>query len=211
MSNPFERLLTMIAERGAEGASLALARWLGRPVHLNVSEARQVELAEATALLGPEDALVASCSMDLSGRLTGQLLLVFEDRAGLALVDLLLNQPGGTASGWGELERSAVQETANIVGCAYLNALAAHLPAPPAPAPAEAAALVPSPPTFRHEFAASLLQFALMDQALSGDRSLVIWARFGAEGVGPGWSLLLIPTGASVSALATALAGAAPR
>jgi chemotaxis protein CheC len=211
MSGAFERLLLMIAERGAEGASQALARWLGRPVHLTVSEVRQVELAEATALLGPEDDLVASCAMELSGRLTGQLLLVFEDRAGLALVDLLLGQPEGTATSWGELERSAVQETANIVGCAYLNALAAHLPASPGPSSAEAAPLVPSPPAFRHEFAASLLEFALMDQAMSGDRSLVLWARFGVDAGGPNWSLLLVPSGPSVLALTTALAGVVPR
>ena len=30
---------------------------------------------------------------------------------------------------WGELEQSAAKETTNIVGCAYVNALAAHLPA----------------------------------------------------------------------------------
>ena len=34
----------------------------------------------------------------------------------------------GTATEWGELEQSAAMETTNIVGCAYLNALAAHLP-----------------------------------------------------------------------------------
>jgi chemotaxis protein CheC len=211
MSAPFERLMMMIAERAAEGASQALARWLGRPVHLTVSEIRQVELDEATALLGPEDALVASCAMALSGRLTGQILLVFEDRAGLALVDLLMGQPEGTSTSWGELEQSAVKETANIVGCAYLNALAAHLPAPPGAPSAESIPLVPSPPAFRHEFAASLLEFALMDQAMSGDRPLVIWARFGVEGAGPSWSLVFIPSGPSVQALASALAGDAPR
>ena len=66
--------------------------------------------------------------MGLTGRLTGQILLVFEDRSGLALADLLLHQPVGTTTAWGELEQSAAKETTNIVGCAYLNALAAHLP-----------------------------------------------------------------------------------
>jgi chemotaxis protein CheC len=211
MSGSFERLLMMIAERGAEGASQALARWLGRPVHLTVSEVQQVELAAATALLGPEDALVVSCAMDLTGRLTGQLLLVFEDRAGLALVDLLLDQPEGTSTSWGELEQSAVQETANIVGCAYLNALAAHLPTPAGSPSSEPVPLVPSPPSFRHEFAASLLEFALMDQAMIGDDPLVIWARFGTVEGGPSWSLLLIPSGPSVLALASALAGVVTR
>jgi chemotaxis protein CheC len=208
---PFDRSMAMIAERGAEGASQVLSRWIGRPVHLGVSEARRVELAEATALLGPEESLVASCAMGLTGRLTGQLLLVFEDRAGLALVDLLLGQPAGTASSWGELERSAALETANIVGCAYLNALSAHLPPPPGASAASAGEIVPSPPVFRHEFVASLLEFTLMDQALAGDRSLVFWARFAAEveGGGPSWSLVLVPGGESARSLVNALSDVA--
>lgn len=210
MTATTDRLLLMIAERGAEGASQALARWLGRPVHLTVSEARRVELAEATSLLGPEDELVVSCAMALAGRLNGQLLLVFEDRDGLALVDLLLGQPSGTSTSWGELERSAAEETANIVGCAYLNALAAHLPPPPAGSPTEAAAIVPSPPTFRHEFVASLIEFALMDQAIAGGRPLVLWARFGTGGEGPCWSLALVPGGDAARALDALLTRVAP-
>lgn len=210
MTSASDRLLLMIAERGAEGASQALARWLGRPVHLAVNEVRRVELAGATTLLGPEDELVVACAMGLAGRLDGQLPLVFEDRAGLALVDLLLGQPPGTSASWGELEQSAAKETANIVGCAYLNALAAHLPPPPAGTPAEAAAIVPSPPTFRHEFVASLLEFALMDQAVAVDRPLILWARFGTGGDGPSWSLVLVPGGESARALDAMLSQAIP-
>jgi chemotaxis protein CheC len=201
-----DRLMLMIAERGAEGASQSLARWLGRPVHLTVCEVRRVDLAEATMLLGPEDELVVACAMALSGRLDGQLLLAFEDRAGLALVDLLLGQPVGTSRSWGELEQSAAKETANIVGCAYLNAMAAHLPPPPA----GSAEIVPSPPTFRHEFAASLLEFALMDQAATGERPLLLWARFGTDGEGPCWSLVLVPGGESARALDAVLSRVVP-
>ena len=87
-----------------------------------------VELAQAAELLGPADSLVAACTMGLTGRLTGLILLVFEDRSGFALVDLLMHQPVGTTTAWGELEQSAAKETTNIVGCAYVNALATHLP-----------------------------------------------------------------------------------
>ena len=45
------------------------------------------------------------------------------DASGLALADLLLGRKVGTSTGWTEYERSAALETANIVGCAYLNAL----------------------------------------------------------------------------------------
>ncbi|SIO40447.1 chemotaxis protein CheC [Singulisphaera sp. GP187] len=203
------RLLTLVFERGADDASGALSRWLGRDVQLDVNEVDEVELADAAVLLGPADQLVASCSMDLTGRLTGQLLLVFEDRAGMALADMLLRRPLGTSTTWGELEQSAACETANIVGCAYLNSLAAHLPL--AGSPGLEAPLLPSPPTFRHEFAASLIEFALMDQAMEADSLLLVKSRFSADGAELRWSLLFVPSGEALRTLSSSLADSASR
>jgi chemotaxis protein CheC len=206
LSETQKRLLATIFDRGAGSASQALSQWLGRPVKLAVSDVEQVSLDEASEVLGPGDSLIAACPMELSGGLTGQLILVFEDQSGLALVDLLLHQPLGTTTGWGELEQSAAKETANILGCAYLNSLAAHLPTLSAKPVGESRTLVPSPPGFRHEFAASLLEFALMDQAQSSDRLLLINSLFSTEEAKLDWSLLFVPSGESLSSLCTALA-----
>ena len=91
----------MIFERGAESASQALSKWLGQEVRLTISEVELVELAVAAEVLGPPETLVAACAMGLSGPLSGQILLVFEDRSGLALVDLLMHQPVGTTLSMG--------------------------------------------------------------------------------------------------------------
>jgi chemotaxis protein CheC len=190
------RMLRATFELGAERASQALSQWLGHRVHLRISAVDEVDLAEVSELLGPGDTLVASCAMGLSGALSGSLLLVFEDASGLALADMVLQRPLGTAAAWGELERSAAMETANIVGCAFLNSLAAHLPG----ASGGAGALVPSPPAFRHEFAASLLEFAVMDQA-AADRVLLVRSRFEADAGDLNWSLVYVPGGDSLAAL----------
>jgi chemotaxis protein CheC len=203
-------LLRMIFDRGSEGASLALSKWLGADVHLTISEVELVELERAAELLGPPDALVAACAMGLTGRLTGSILLVFEDRSGLALVDMLMHQPVGTTTSWGELEQSAAKETTNIVGCAYVNALAAHLPGMGTAevSDSDAGELVPTPPTFLHEFAGSLLEFALMEQALELDQVLLIHSEFagGRPGLNLNWTLLFIPSRAALEALAASLA-----
>lgn len=207
------RLLWMIFERGAEGASQALSKWLGEEVRLTISEVEQVALTQATEVLGPPETLVAGCAMGLTGPLSGQILLVFEERAGLALVDLLMHQPIGTAAEWGELEQSAAQETTNIVGCAYLNALAAHLPATMSRGGADAGAagasqeLVPTPPTFLREFAGSLLEFALMEQAMELDEVLLLHTAFASsrQDLSLNWTLLLIPDRASLQTLAVGL------
>ncbi len=202
LTDAHRRLLRMIFDRGAEGASMALSKWLGREVRLAVSDVELVELERAGDLLGPPETLVAACVMGLTGRLTGSLLLVFEDRSGLALVDLLLHQPVGTTTAWGELEQSAAKETTNIVGCAYVNALAAHLPGDDGDGE-----LVPTPPGFLHEFAGSLLEFALMEQAMELDRLLLIRSEFAGGPDIPqlNWTLLFIPSRAALESLAASL------
>jgi len=199
----------MIFERGAESASQALSKWLGQDVRLTISEVELVELSVAAEVLGPPETLVAACAMGLSGPLSGQILLVFEDRSGLALADLLLHQPVGTTATWGELEQSAAQETTNIVGCAYLNALAAHLPGKISRDASASSELVPTPPLFLREFAGSLLEFALMDQALELDQVLLVHTSFASSSrdsnLNLNWSLLFIPDRASLQALASAL------
>jgi chemotaxis protein CheC len=200
------RLLTTIFERGADSAAQALTRWLSRPCRLTLGAIEQVPLETACELLGPGDSLLAAAAMQVFGALRGEILLVFEDRAGLALVDVLLRQPPGTTETWGELEQSAACETANIVGCAYLNSLAAHLPARVEGDDA-ANAITPGPPGFRHEFAASLLEFALMDQAAASDHLLVIETTFTADGATLDWTLLFVPDGESLQMLGRALDG----
>jgi chemotaxis protein CheC len=210
-----QQLLRVIFDRGAENASQALSKWLDQEVHLAISEVESTELENAAELLGPADTLVTACTMELTGWLTGWILVVFDDRSGLALVDLLLRLPIGTTTTWSELEESAVKETTNIVGCAYVNALAAHLPSPsrdesvhPSGTHTNAAEIVPSPPTFFHEFAGSLLQFALVEQALELDEVLMIRSEFttGGQALNLNWTLLFVPTREALSVLSASLA-----
>ncbi|WP_337174099.1 chemotaxis protein CheC [Paludisphaera sp.] len=198
------RMLRTILAMGSEGASRALSRWLGMDVRLTLGEVELVDLATAAGALGPPESLVAACAMGLTGGLGGAMLLCFEDRDGLALADLLLRRPVGTATEWGEVERSAAMETANIVACAYLNALAAHLPT------GEGAGLAPTPPTFLHEFAGCLIEFAVMGQAAELDRVLLAGTTFEVVGSGDlGWTLLFVPDAPALASLSAALGGPA--
>jgi chemotaxis protein CheC len=195
------RLLAVIFEHGATAASEALSRWLGRPIRLILSGIETRDVTEAAGLIGPEDELVASCVMPIEGTLSGELLLVFDDASGLALADLLLGRVAGTSDAWGELERSAALETANIVGCSLLNSIAAHWPGGARGDEGRSTTLAPGPPRFRHEFAASLLEFAVMDQAAASDRVLVVRTRFATEAEELRWWLLVVPDAASMRSL----------
>jgi chemotaxis protein CheC len=101
----------------------------------------------------------------------------------------VLNQPRGTATEWLEMETSAALETANILFCAYLNALARVLPDAD-PGPSE---LIPSPPRFSRDFAASLVEFAVMDQIMATDHVLLARTQFHIDGTPVDWTLLFVP------------------
>ena len=63
---------------------------------------------------------------------------------------------------------------------------------------------MPTPPTFLHEFAGSLLEFALMEQAMELDQVLLVHTAFAAsrQELNLNWTLLFIPDRASLQALA---------
>ncbi len=117
-------LLQTTFHQGAAASSVALAKWLSKPTQISVDVVEQLSLHEATGVLGVGEDPMCFCCVEMTGLLTGELILAFDDASGLALADMLLDQPRGTAREWGEMETSAALETTNILCCAYLNSLA---------------------------------------------------------------------------------------
>ncbi len=193
-----EPLQRLIGE-GIANATGALSSWLDSPIELSHLVIEEVELADVGDQLGPGETLVVSCSMHVTGRQSGLIVLIFEDQSGLALSDMILRRPVGTAKSWNELERSAAQETANILGCSFLNHMATQLPDDGQTSSMASGALIPSPPKFRRDFAASLLQGIVMDQATMVDRILLIRSQFRASGAPLAWWLLYVPSGESLA------------
>jgi chemotaxis protein CheC len=183
--------------KGSEDASQALSRWLGRPARVSIEQIEQVPLGEATAVLGDPECPICFCAMALEGRLTGELILSFDDASGLALADLLLERSVGKSIQWGEIETSAALETANIIGCAYLNALASSMPE----SAGAGQELLPSPPRFARDFAESLMQFALMSQASVSDVAFLTRTEFHIDDTPVDCNLLFVPDAENLSAL----------
>ena len=96
---------------------------------------------------------------------------------------------------WSELEKSALTETGNILGCAYVNAITRLIDHP----------LVPSAPYFVQDYGASVLQQALMAQAAATDTVLICRTGFYHEGEELNWLLLFVPTVALRTAMENAL------
>ncbi|MGF1579629.1 MAG: chemotaxis protein CheC [Gemmataceae bacterium] len=200
--NPSQlQLLETSFHQGAAEASEAFSKWTGKPSTIRVESVEQLPLADATGVLGLGGEPICFVAMEMKGRLTGQLLFGFEEASGLALADLLLGQALGESQEWGELETSAALETTNILGCAFLNSLARVLPWAPE-GPTE---LIPSPPIFARDFPDSLIQFALMGQAMVSDHVLLARTEFHINETPVDWNLLFVPDAESMSELRSML------
>jgi len=192
---PKDNRLAAIFHHGAADASSALAKWLGRPATLSVERLDTLPIEEAAAVMGSSETLICGCAMRIDGAIGGLLLLAAEDDAGLSLADTLLERPSGTSTSWGDLERSAVIETANIVGCAYLNAICAALDS------AGADGILPSPPVFLRDFPESVMGAVLMEQPVLSDIVLLARTEFRIDGTPVSCGLVFLPDAAAVAAL----------
>ena len=67
--------------------------------------------------------------------------------------------------------------------------------------------LLPSPPKFSRDFAGSLLEFALMGQAIASDQVLVVRTKFEIDATPLNWTLLLVPDAETVLRLPELLTG----
>lgn len=183
--------------RGAAECSQAISAWCAAPLTMTVERVGQSTLQQATGLLGNGEAAVCACLMGMQGSCTGQMLLGFEDASGLRLADLILGRPAAATTVWGEVEISAAMETMNIAGSAFLNGMAAEL----AERSGQPLRLLPTPPVFLRDYAASLLQSAFMNQALSDSLLVYTETRFELCGQPLAWTFLWIPDAESLNEL----------
>ena len=133
--------------------------------------------------------------LTLDGNVGGTMILAFDDENGRQLAAILLNRPASEGPEWTELDQSALAETGNILGCAYMNALTRLIDVE----------LVPSPPYLLHDFGASVLQQAVVDQAATSDTVLICRTAFSRRGEQLQWDVLFVPTHSMRQAMRHAL------
>lgn len=166
-------------------ASDSLSKWLGREVRITVEQVEAMPLEQAIGLLGDQDGTICGCAMGITGSLHGILVLLCDDEAGLALAGMLLGREPSVDDTWGELEQSAVVETTNIIGCAYLNAMTDSTGA--------STAAMPSPPWFLRDYAPAVMQSIVMAQPLTSEQVFLTRTEFSIEGSPARCSLVFVP------------------
>ncbi len=102
-------------------AATGLSQLLDRDIDVTSGGVVTGSVSDLYERLGGEDATVAAIYLQISGDLTGHIMLLFPERNALEMADLLLEEPLGTTQEFDEMTLSAIGEVGNITGAAFLN------------------------------------------------------------------------------------------
>jgi len=165
-------------------ASAAMCRWTNSLVTLTLDEVCETPLESVCGDLQLGNKPLIMVVLNLEGDAGGTLMLTFNEEGARGLAASLLEAPVNPGPDWNELEQSALMETGNILGCAYVNAVTRLIDYP----------LVPSTPYFVVDYGASVLQQALLGQALASDTVLIGRTMFQHKEDELSWWLLFVPS-----------------
>ncbi|MBN2216413.1 MAG: chemotaxis protein [Pirellulales bacterium] len=163
-----------------------MCRWTNGLITLSLDEVREIPLEDVCTEIDVGEELLTMVVLSLEGEVGGEMVLTFDNHNGRQLAAALLGQEVSAEPEWTNLEKSALTETGNILGCAYMNALTRLIDVE----------LVPSAPYFLQDYGASVLQQALMAQAMTSDQVLICRTGFHREGEELNWRVFFVPTDA---------------
>lgn len=193
--NPALEVLHQLFASATHDASAAMCRWTDGLITLTLDEVREIPLEDVCSELNLGDDLLTMVVLSLEGEIGGEMILTFDEENGRQLAASRLGRQCNDVGEWSELEKSALTETGNILGCAYMNAITRLIDTE----------LVPSAPYFIQDYGASVLQQALMTQAMTCDQALICRTGFHREGEELNWRVLFVPTAAMRQAMEGAL------
>ena len=177
-------LLHQMFASATHDASAVMCRWTNGLITLSLDEVRDIAIEDVYGESGLGSDLLTMVVLTLDGDIGGTLILTFDETNGRKLASTLIGREVETDVPWNDLEKSALNETGNILGCAYMNALTRLINIE----------LVPSPPYFIQDYGASVLEQAIMEQAATSDKALICRTRFHQEGNTLDWNVFFIPT-----------------
>jgi chemotaxis protein CheC len=178
------RILHHVLSTATNHASAAMCRWVGGIITLTLDDVAEVPLEEVLSRLNIGDEMVTAIVLTLEGNEGGTLVLMFDEVNGRQLAASLAQRPVCTDPEWTEIEISALNETGNILGCAYMNALTKLVDVE----------LVPSVPYFLRDFGASVIEQALMAQVISMDKVLICNTTFHRGDEDLNWNVIFVPS-----------------
>lgn len=187
MRKPAPEMQTNVSQIVASALKVAadgLARWLGHPIEAEDVVTAPVSLATPNEVMCcctmPVDVAIGSelgPTPALEMRSAGRLLLAWRSDEAAWLIDQSLHRRGTSSdqSSWGDLERSAIAETSNVVGCEFLNAIAKSVQ----DISGTDVSLMPDPPYVDQQLAGSWMDAAIIEVEASNQDREKAWLAMG--------------------------------
>ena len=116
--------LREVGNIGAGHAATALSEMTGRRVAIGVPTVSVAALGAIGEILGRGDVPLILARVQATGSFSGGLVIAFTEPAAGELTDLMLGRKSRGTSWFDELGSSAIKEVGNVLGAAYVNALA---------------------------------------------------------------------------------------
>lgn len=176
-------------------ASASMARWTSGDVSLTLDRVVEVPYEEVANEFEVANEYVTMIVFTLTGEYGGYFILTFDEENGRSLAASLTQNEINKDPEWTELEKSALSETGNILSGAYFNEITRILDIE----------LVPSTPFFMQDFGGSVLQQAIMPQAMVREQVLICETRFEKGRQRLNWNVLFVPDGCLHDKMATTL------
>lgn len=189
--DPHLRVLGEFFHSATQHASKAMCDWTQGKVALELDAFRQVPLEEFDVATEISDQLLTMVVLGVQNFHDSCMLLAFDQENGRRLAASLLNRDVNPQPEWSKLEESAVMETANILGSAYFNELTRLTNKE----------LLPSAPYLTHDFGVSVLEQAIMTQAMTSEQVLICSTKFAFNAQHLDWRLFFFPGGELLDAM----------
>lgn len=158
---------------GAGNAATALSQMIGSQVELSVPRVSIIPVQDIPRPIGGPETMVAGIYLKLFGDAPGRMLICLPQETVFPLLKLMFKDIRENIQELGEAEQSALKEMSNIVGCAYLNAMASFM----------GVQLVPSVPALAVDMVDAVVSAVMSEMAQINPRALLIEAEFsGLEG-----------------------------
>lgn len=185
--------LREVANIGAGHAATALSQLTKQTIMITVPRIEVTRIEDVPGLMGDADAAVVAVLMHMLGDLTGRTLLMLPEEDARMLCDLLNRRELGVTEDFGEFEQSSIKEAANILGGAYMNALADFM----------GMMLLPSVPSLVIDLAGAVVTTAYLNFGHERDYVLCVQTDFAFQEVNKTLSgqFLLLPDMASLKAI----------
>lgn len=185
-------ILQSIVARALEDSSNTLSLMTTGRIQLQNPRLSFQPLNVVPGIAGGPAAVVCGVYLGIEGDLNGHLMLLFGKESALGLVDLLMEQPVGTTTDLDEIGVSALAESGNVCGSAFMNAISDRT----------GLKVIPTTPAVVVDMAGAILEAVVTELYLNGDEVLVVETGFNGEVPG---HFLLMPDTDSMARLVAAL------